>query len=102
MVQATQPNIVFILADNVGWGDFGVYGGLTPTPRVDALAATGIRFTIEAAADTVAIALAIEDAAAEDVADTLFAANLIKEAAVEDAERVVSEALEAEEAAQPV
>jgi arylsulfatase A-like enzyme len=44
MVQATQPNIVFILADNVGWGDFGVYGGLTPTPRVDALAASGIRF----------------------------------------------------------
>lgn len=40
----TQPNIVFILLDNVGWGDFGVYGGMTPTPRVDAFANQGIRF----------------------------------------------------------
>ena len=23
----TKPNIVFILVDNVGWGDFGAYGG---------------------------------------------------------------------------
>jgi arylsulfatase A-like enzyme len=44
MVQQTKPNIVFILADNIGWGDFGVYGGLTPTPRIDALANAGIRF----------------------------------------------------------
>ena len=29
------PNIVFILVDNVGWGDFGVYGGTIPTPRID-------------------------------------------------------------------
>lgn len=39
-----KPNIVFILLDNVGWGDFGVYGGTTPTPRVDQLASEGIRF----------------------------------------------------------
>jgi arylsulfatase len=38
------PNIVFILLDNVGWGDFGVYGGMTPTPRVDKFAGEGIRF----------------------------------------------------------
>ncbi len=37
------PNVVFILVDNVGWGDFGCYGGLAPTPRVDALAAQGMR-----------------------------------------------------------
>ncbi|MGH7934926.1 MAG: sulfatase-like hydrolase/transferase, partial [Candidatus Binataceae bacterium] len=30
--------------DNVGWGDLGVYGGTTPTPRIDALANEGIRF----------------------------------------------------------
>ena len=36
--QSKKPNIVFILADNVGWGDFGVYGGTTATPRIDALA----------------------------------------------------------------
>ena len=39
-----KPNIVFILVDNVGWGDFGVYGGTTPTPRIDKLANEGIRF----------------------------------------------------------
>jgi arylsulfatase len=32
---AERPNIVFILLDNVGWGDFGCYGGMTPTPRID-------------------------------------------------------------------
>lgn len=31
----TQPDIVFILVDNVGWGDFGVYGGTIPTPNRD-------------------------------------------------------------------
>jgi arylsulfatase A-like enzyme len=40
-----QPNIVFVLADNVGWGDWSCYGGSTPTPRIDRLAAEGIRFT---------------------------------------------------------
>jgi arylsulfatase A-like enzyme len=40
-----KPNIVFILLDNVGWGDFSVYGGSTPTPRIDKLASDGIRFT---------------------------------------------------------
>jgi len=39
-----QPNIVFILLDNVGWGNFGVYGGTVPTPRIDKLASEGIRY----------------------------------------------------------
>jgi arylsulfatase A-like enzyme len=39
-----HPNIVFILVDNVGWGNFGVYGGTIPTPRIDKLASEGIRF----------------------------------------------------------
>ena len=39
-----QPNIVFVLCDNVGWGDFSCYGGNTPTPRIDKLASEGIRF----------------------------------------------------------
>lgn len=43
-MSAKQPNIVFILCDNVGWGDFSCYGGSTPTPRIDKLAADGIRF----------------------------------------------------------
>jgi len=33
-----EPNIVFILVDNVGWGTFGVYGGTIPTPRIDKMA----------------------------------------------------------------
>ena len=47
----TKPNIVIILHDNTGWGDWGVYGGTTPTPRIDAMAAEGTRFnnyTVEA------------------------------------------------------
>ena len=40
-----QPNIVFLLCDNVGWGDFSCYGGSTPTPRIDKLAGEGVRFT---------------------------------------------------------
>jgi arylsulfatase A-like enzyme len=42
---------VFVLCDNVGWGDFACYGGGTPTPRIDRLASEGIRFsnyTVEA------------------------------------------------------
>ncbi len=42
--QETKPNIVYILVDNVGWGDFGVYGGTIPTPRIDKLAREGMRF----------------------------------------------------------
>ena len=45
MPTSAQPNIVFILADNVGWGDMSCYGGDTETPRVDKLAAEGMRFT---------------------------------------------------------
>src|SRR5688572_15188008 len=41
------PNIVLILADNLGWGELGCYGGGSlrgaPTPRIDALAAEGLR-----------------------------------------------------------
>jgi arylsulfatase A-like enzyme len=44
---AQQPNIVLILADNLGWGELGCYGGGAlrgaPTPRIDALAAQGLR-----------------------------------------------------------
>jgi arylsulfatase len=42
---ANKPNIVFMLGDNVGWGDLSCYGGLVPTPRLDKLASEGMRFT---------------------------------------------------------
>jgi arylsulfatase A-like enzyme len=48
---AKQPNIVFILADNTGWGDLSTYGGTVPMPRIDSLAKDGLRldnYTVEA------------------------------------------------------
>lgn len=41
-----QPNILFILADDLGYGDLGCYGQkVAATPNIDRLAAEGIRFT---------------------------------------------------------
>jgi arylsulfatase A len=41
------PNVVLILADDLGWGDLGCYqpDSKIPTPNLDALAASGMRFT---------------------------------------------------------
>ena len=40
------PNVVVILADDLGWGDLGVYGGTAAkTPNIDRMAADGARFT---------------------------------------------------------
>jgi hypothetical protein len=40
------PNVVLILADDLGWGDLGSYGNrLIRTPNIDRLAAEGVRFT---------------------------------------------------------
>ena len=39
------PNVVFILADDVGFADLGIYGGKVPTPNIDKLAMQGMRFT---------------------------------------------------------
>ena len=40
-----KPNIVLIMADDVGFSDIGCYGGEIQTPNLDKLAANGIRFT---------------------------------------------------------
>lgn len=40
-----RPNIVFILADDLGYSDLGCYGGEIATPQLDALAEGGLRFT---------------------------------------------------------
>ncbi len=43
---ATKPNVVFILIDDYGWADVGVYGSkFYKTPNIDRMAAQGARFT---------------------------------------------------------
>jgi arylsulfatase len=48
-LQQGKPNILFILMDNLGYGELGVYGGGilrgAPTPRLDQLASEGTRLT---------------------------------------------------------
>jgi hypothetical protein len=45
----SKPNILFMLVDNLGYGELRVYGGGAtrgaPTPRIDRLAAEGMRLT---------------------------------------------------------
>lgn len=51
---AKQPNIIFILADDLGYGDLGCYGQkLLRTPNLDRLAAEGMRFTAHYAGNNV-------------------------------------------------
>ena len=42
-----RPHIVLVLADNLGWGELGCYGGGAlrgaPTPRIDALSEEGLK-----------------------------------------------------------
>ncbi len=40
-----RPNIIIIMADDMGWSDIGCYGGEINTPNLDGLAKDGLRFT---------------------------------------------------------
>src|SRR3954451_19932140 len=40
-----RPNIILIMADDMGFSDLGCYGGEIATPNLDALAKSGLRFT---------------------------------------------------------
>ena len=40
-----KPNVVFIMADDLGYSDLGCYGGEIATPNLDGLAKNGVRFT---------------------------------------------------------
>jgi arylsulfatase len=42
---AVRPNILLIVADDLGFSDLGCYGGEIHTPNLDRLAAEGARFT---------------------------------------------------------
>ncbi len=52
--QTSRPNILFIMIDDLGWGDLGCYGSdFIDTPRIDQLAREGMRFTDSYAAGAV-------------------------------------------------
>ena len=52
--KADRPNIIYILADDLGWGDLGCYGQKTlRTPNLDRLAKEGMRFTRHYSGSTV-------------------------------------------------
>ncbi len=42
---SSRPNIIVIMADDMGYSDIGCYGGEINTPNLDKLAANGLRFT---------------------------------------------------------
>jgi arylsulfatase A-like enzyme len=42
---ATKPNVIVFLSDDVGWGEYGFQGGNVPTPNIDSIAKNGVRFT---------------------------------------------------------
>ena len=43
--RGSRPNIVLIMADDLGYSDIGCFGGEIQTPNLDRLAAGGVRFT---------------------------------------------------------
>ena len=43
--EETKPNIIIILADDLGYGDTSVYGGWVKTPQLEKMAAEGLKFT---------------------------------------------------------
>ena len=44
-VVASPPNIVFMMADDLGWGDVAFHGGTAPTPHLDQLVREGVELT---------------------------------------------------------
>ncbi|MBT3568523.1 MAG: sulfatase-like hydrolase/transferase, partial [Opitutae bacterium] len=42
---ASRPNVIIIMADDMGWSDIGCYGSEIETPNLDRLAKNGLRFT---------------------------------------------------------
>ena len=45
LIGSDKPNILLIMADDMGYSDLGCFGGKIRTPNLDSLAENGIRFT---------------------------------------------------------
>ena len=45
LAKAERPNLILIMADDMGFSDIGSYGSEIPTPNIDKLAYNGVRFT---------------------------------------------------------
>ena len=45
VIAENHPNVVILLADDLGYQDVGCYGGPVKTPAIDQLAKNGVRFT---------------------------------------------------------
>ncbi len=43
--QASRPNVILIIADDLGFSDLGCYGGEIDTPNIDRLAEQGMKFS---------------------------------------------------------
>lgn len=43
--QPQPPNVILVMADDLGWSDIGCYGGEIATPHIDSLAQDGLSFT---------------------------------------------------------
>ena len=58
-VAAEQANVIIIVADDLGYGELGSYGGTdVPTPQIDSLARNGVRFTSAATLGATAVSQA--------------------------------------------
>ena len=44
-IAADKPNVVYMMADDVGWGDLSVHGGGVPTPHIDKLFSQGVELS---------------------------------------------------------
>ncbi len=42
---SSKPNVVYIMADDIGWGDISAHGGGVPTPNIDRLFSKGVELT---------------------------------------------------------
>jgi len=45
LTSADKPNVVFLIADDLGWADVAFHGGAVPTPNLDRLKAEGVEMT---------------------------------------------------------